>query len=288
MSGSNSWGVRFRPMPRPGSFSCARVHRRSTRRRIAGASEPRRERTRTIILGQVRDIEDRSKPLLGIAASWHTLRARGTEWRHHARLAEAFERGSTPPSGAGIATFTARHSSAVPGPTESAEPWSLWIEKPDLKRAEFMVGSERLTVVFRGDYWWSWSASRGARTNEGRTNNHHGAGPSEGLLQTTLLSHALHVEELSRGSVLGRDVIHLRGSPRTPTTAEDFRLMTRSLLPVGLGADEYLLTVDAGQGVLLRSEARTNGAPFLVLEMTEIAFDATFDAQTFILEHGDA
>ena len=150
----------------------------------------------------------------------------------------------------------------MPGPTESEEPWALWIEKPDLKRAEFMVGSDRLTVVFRGEDWWSWSASRGARSNEGRTNYHHGAGPSEGLLQTRLLPRALQLEELSRGSVLGRDLIHLRGSPRTPTTADDFRLMNGSLHPLGLGADEYLLALDAEQGVLLRAEARSAGAPF--------------------------
>jgi hypothetical protein len=232
-------------------------------------------------------MEERSEPLLGIVGSWHTLRARGTEWRHHARLTEAFERGSTPPSGAGIATFTSRHSSDAPGPTESEEPWSLWIEKPDLKRAAFMVGSERLTVVFRGGDWWSWSASRGARSNEARTNDHHGVGPSEGLLQTALLPRALQLEELSRGRVLGRGAIHLRGSPRTPTTADDFRLTTGSLHPLGLGADEYLLVLDAEQGVLLRSEARVAGVPFRVLEMTEIAFDTKIDAQTFVLEQGD-
>ena len=232
-------------------------------------------------------MDERSEPLLSIAGNWHTFRASGTEWRHHARLAEAFERGSTPPPGAGIATVSARLSSDVPGPSESEEPWSLWIEKPDLKRAEFMVGSELLTVVFRGADWWSWSASRGARSNDGRTNYSHGEGPSAGLVQSALLPRALQVAEISRGSLLGRDVIHLRGSPRTPTTAEDFRLMTRSLHPLGLGADEYLLALDAEQGVLLRSEARTAGAPFRVLEMTEIAFDANFDAQTFVLAQGD-
>jgi outer membrane lipoprotein-sorting protein len=231
-------------------------------------------------------MDERSEPLLGIAGTWHTFRASGTEWRHHARLAEAFERGGTPPPGAGIATVSARLSSDVPGPSESEEPWSLWIEKPDLKRAEFMVGGERCTVVFRGDYWWSWSASRGAQSNDGRTNYSHGEGPSAGLVQSALLPRALQVAEISRGSLLGRDVIHLRGSPRTPTTAEDFRLMTRSLHPLGLGADEYLLAVDAEQGVLLRSEARTAGAGFLVLEMTEIAFDEHFDSQTFVLEQG--
>jgi hypothetical protein len=170
-------------------------------------------------------MDDWGEPILGIAGNWQTLRAGGRDWRHHARLTEAFERGHTPPPGAGITTIRARHSSDAPGPPESEELWSLWIQKPDLKRAEFMVGSARWTVVFRGDHWWSWSPSRGARSNEGRTNYSHGQGPSEGLLETALLSRALRLKELSRGSMLGREAIHFRGSPRTPTTADDFRLM---------------------------------------------------------------
>lgn len=156
-----------------------------------------------------------AKPLLGIVGRWHSLRATGTEWRHHERLTDAFERGSTPPDGVGVTFIRARYVSALPEPSESRELWLLWIDKPDRKRAEFTVGDELVRVVFRGDHWWSWSHLRGIHTNDGRTDYGHGIGPSEGLLKTDLLSRALRVEEISRGTLVGRDVIHLRGSPRT-------------------------------------------------------------------------
>jgi hypothetical protein len=227
------------------------------------------------------DGED-AEPLLGIAGSWHSLRSTGTEWRHHARLLEAFERGSIPADGIGVTTLSVRDNSALAAPSESREPWLLWIDKPDLKRAEFMVGVELLTVVFHGDHWRSWSPSRGTHTNDGRTNFGHGAGPSEGLLNTHLLSRALHLKEVSRGTLLGRDVIHLRGSPTAIRTADDFRIMSKALHPFGLGADEYLFALDDEQGVLLRSEARTASVPFRIIEMAEIAFNVPFPTDAFV------
>ena len=227
---------------------------------------------------------ERGEPLLGIVGRWHSLRSAGTEWRHHDRLTEAFERGSTPPDGVGVTFIRARHVSALPEPSESRKPWLLWIDKPDRKRAEFMVGDELQTVVFRGDHWWSRSQSRGVHTNDGRTNYGHGLGPSEGMLKTDLLSRALRVEEVSRGVLVGRDVVHLRGLPRTIGTADEHFLMTHALHPFGLGADEYLFALDAEEGVLLRSEARTVGAPFLIIEMSEIAFDVPFPADAFVIK----
>ena len=228
--------------------------------------------------------DERGEPLLGIVGRWHSLRAAGTEWRHHDRLTEAFERGSTPPDGVGVTFIRARHVSALPEPSESREPWLLWIDKPDRKRAEFMVGDELQTVVFRGDHWWSWSRSRGIHTNDGRTNYGHGIGPSEGLLKTDLLSRALRVEEVSRGTLVDRDVLHLRGLPRTIGTADEHFVMTQALHPFGLGADEYLFALDAEEGVLLRSEARTVGAPFRIVEMSEIAFNVPFAADAFVIK----
>lgn len=212
--------------------------------------------------------DDSGEPLLGIVGRWHSLRTTGTEWRHHSRLTEAFERASIPPEGIGVTSVIARHTSALEAPSESREPWLLWIEKPDRKRAEFMVGAELWTVVFRGERWWSWSPSRGSNTNEGRPNFRHGGGPSEGLLTTNLLSRALHLEEVSRGTLLGRHVVHLRGSPRAIRTADDFQTMTQALHPFGKGADEYLFALDVEEGVLLRSEARTAGTPFLTSKWT--------------------
>lgn len=228
--------------------------------------------------------DERGEPLLGVAGSWHSLRATGTEWRHHARLTEAFDRGSTPPDGVRVTVVRARHESALASPSESREPWLLWIDKPDRKRAEFMVGDDLWTVVFRGDHWWNWSPARGVNTNEGRPNYGHGIGPSEGLLKTDLLTRALRVEEVSRGTLIGRDVIHLRGVPRTVRTADEHFLTSNALHPLGLGADEYLLALDAEEGVLLRSEARTVGEPFRMIEMSDIAFNVPFAADSFVIK----
>ena len=228
--------------------------------------------------------DEGGEPLLGIAGRWHSLRASGTEWRHHERLTDAFERGLIQPEGIAVTTVSARDLSVLEGPSESTEPWLLWIEKPGRKRAEFMVGTELHTVVFRGNGWWSWSPSRGSHTNEGRPNYGHGSGPCEGLLKTNLLSRALHLEEVSSGTVLGRDAVHLRGLPRTVTTARDFFLMSQALHPFGTGADEYLFALDVEEGVLLRSEARTAGNPFLIIEMDEIAFNVPFAADAFVLD----
>jgi hypothetical protein len=221
-----------------------------------------------------------TEPLLGIAGTWQSLRATGTDWRHHARHLEAFERASVPPSGIGVTTVTARFESAAAKPSESLHPWLLWIEKPELKRAEFVVGEELWTVAFRGDRWWSWSPSRGALSNEERPNHHHGAGPSDALLTADRLPGALHMEEVSRGRVLGRDVVHLRGAPRSVRTADDFRLVN-ALHPFGRGGDEYLFTLDAEQGVLLRSEARMAGEACRIIEVVEIAFDVSFAVDAF-------
>ena len=104
------------------------------------------------------------------------------------------------------------------------------------------------------------------------------------MLKTDLLSRALRVEEVSRGVLVGRDVVHLRGLPRTIGTADEHFLMTHALHPFGLGADEYLFALDAEEGVLLRSEARTVGAPSLIIEMSEIAFDVPFPADAFVIK----
>jgi outer membrane lipoprotein-sorting protein len=230
------------------------------------------------------DLEDGGEAVLGITGTWHTLHASGVEWRHHARLLEAFEIGTTPPPGSSGESVRISSSSGSPGPDEGNQPWSIWIERPTLKRAEFMVGDESVIVIFHGHTWWSWSPSRGAHDNIGRIRDTHGLGPSTGLLETQLLSRSLHLKELSRGTMLGRDVIHLRGSPRATITGHDHFRMMQALHPMGLGADEYRFALDAQQGVLLRSEARRASRPFLVLEMTEVRFDEHFDADMFAPE----
>jgi hypothetical protein len=57
------------------------------------------------------------------------------------------------------------------------------------------------------------------------------------------------------------------------------------LHPLGAGAEEYELVVDAEHGFLLRAEARLHGNPFQVLEMTEVRVDEELPVSVFIPEN---
>jgi hypothetical protein len=58
---------------------------------------------------------------------------------------------------------------------------------------------------------------------------------------------------------------------------------------LGVGADDYLISVDAERGVVLRIDARFREQPFTVIEMTEVEFDAELPPETFtiVLPHGE-
>ena len=56
------------------------------------------------------------------------------------------------------------------------------------------------------------------------------------------------------------------------------------LEPFGEGADDYLLSVDAEVGVILRLASRLRGEEFDVFEVLDIAFDEAFAEGTFRLE----
>src|SRR5262249_42955486 len=71
-------------------------------------------------------------------------------------------------------------------------------------------------------------------------------------------------------TVAGRAGIAVHASPRTQG----------EVIGLGLGAagaDEFELVVDAERGVLLRIEARLEGAPFDIVEFVEISFDEQLD-----------
>jgi hypothetical protein len=56
------------------------------------------------------------------------------------------------------------------------------------------------------------------------------------------------------------------------------------LEPFQEGADDYLLSVDAEVGVILRVASRLRGEKFEVFEVLDIAFDEVFAEGTFRLE----
>jgi hypothetical protein len=47
---------------------------------------------------------------------------------------------------------------------------------------------------------------------------------------------------------------------------------------------EYLLALDNKWAVLLRSEARIGGAPFRIIEMTQVTFNGELASETFAVE----
>jgi outer membrane lipoprotein-sorting protein len=151
------------------------------------------------------------------------------------------------------------------------------------QRAEFSVGDEQVAVVYDGDTYWSWSPSRGARTNAGRDNESHGLGSGPTLLDTVGLLSILRFSVLGQSQLLGRPAIEVAAEPRP--TPQFFPKMVLSAL--GRGADDYRFLVDNERGVLLRSEARLGGRPFRVIETSEVAFDEELPAETFRIDLPD-
>jgi outer membrane lipoprotein-sorting protein len=166
-------------------------------------------------------------------------------------------------------------------PEATEEIWRIWISPPDGMRAEFGVGTGTVSVVFRGDAWWSWSPSQGALTNGGR-GSRHGKGPAEPLLYPSRILPAVELEVLGMTEALSRPAYRVRAVP--VMADEDDIGRQFALGELGYRGDEYELLVDAEAGFLLRAETPRGGAPSSVLEFTEIAVDEDLPADTFTLQ----
>ena len=228
---------------------------------------------------------------------WRTLRAEGIEWTNPPLAREAFTRGidelpgrllgpnglktpsgflSTTSGSLGFISSTGDDASAFTDGFNTTETWKLWMEQPDRRRVEFEAGHRTVTAVWVGDTWWSWAPNRGAMTNAGDPHHGHGKGPSEALVETQTLVGVLDFEALNQEQFLGRDVVRVRATPRPQHMMSRF-----ALHGLGSGADDYLLSVDAERGVILRSEARLRDQPFKVIEMTDVTFDESLPPDTF-------
>jgi outer membrane lipoprotein-sorting protein len=209
---------------------------------------------------------------------WRSLRAEGREWRNQALNLEAFMRMVEQRRPGSFTVFgdTARGGE---GPEESESAWRLWMEGMDKVRSEFSVGDgETVTAVVDGRTWWSWSPSAGALTNEGSENAETGLGPGIALVHPAAILPAVDLE------IRGRTTRRARSAYRvlavSATGNDDEEEDSGLLHGIGSGAEEYELLVDAERGVLLRTEARLHGQPFLIIQIDDVAFDEELPADT--------
>jgi outer membrane lipoprotein-sorting protein len=221
---------------------------------------------------------------------WKTLRAVGREWRHNLLLSEVSQRhfaamqASHPPGASAQFTGYVPDGSQPPLPDESEDRWRLWMEREGRRRTEFSAGEGSITVVFDGPTWWSRSPHGLSMTNGGLENHRHGVGPSGALIDAAALLSALRLQFLGDDTLRGRDVFRVRGLPRTRIGQEpEYGLHGLG----GADADDYILSVDAERGVVLRSEARLRERPFMVIEMTEVEFDVDLPPETFVIDLPD-
>ncbi len=222
-------------------------------------------------------------------ARWNTAAAEGTEWRSTTLLTEAFTRS--------IQRDAVPVTDPSPQPDdplrdEQEEAWRLFIRRPETYRAEFDVGDERVEAVVKGRWWWSWSPSGGARTNDGRENYHHGLGVGEVLFRPADILAALHFDNPGTAQeIAGRPSFDVRAVPvevneRTPYDGEADYVKSR-LHGIGAGADEYRLCVDAETGILLRAQALLKGRPFRLLTITSLSLDRRLDDEIFHIDPPD-
>lgn len=118
-------------------------------------------------------------------------------------------------------------------------------------------------------------------TNEGGENAETGLGPGTALVHPAFILPALDLDIRTRTTKLGRPAYEVFA---VPTASNDQDEESSGLLHgIGSGAEEYELLVDGERGVLLRTEARLRGRPFLIVEMDEVTFDEELPADTFTL-----
>jgi hypothetical protein len=227
------------------------------------------------------DLEDVLELMRTSTGRWASLRIDGFEWRHLKTFHLAWEHHVTElRKRRSVTVMSAVRSERVEGgepPEESLERWRVWLAKPDKRRVQFQVGDEVVAAVFLGDWWWSWSPSRGFMTNGGAPNHSHGFGPAEGLIDHSGQIASLDLRVNGRSTFLSRPVFRVTVVPRL----DEHGVFDRTLHMLGTGADEYRLVVDREIGVLLRCEARYGGNAFRVIEADEVGVDEVFSQGTF-------
>lgn len=154
----------------------------------------------------------------------------------------------------------------------------VWLAPPDRAREEREGADDEGFGVRRGPLWWHYSPSSGATSNEHEPEVGGGIGEELWwLLDPAPLIGFLDFDSMADGRQAGRPALRVRAVPRDLAVGDAWPLFRLG----ADGADELLLDIDAERGALLRIEARFDGRPLFVSEVTEIAFDETFPDEVF-------
>jgi hypothetical protein len=116
-------------------------------------------------------------------------------------------------------------------------------------------------------------------TNDSDADQEFGLGPGLALLRPAGIAAALMFGRSAEGRSLGRDALLVEASPMGENDADDLARLAR----LGTGGDTYALTIDKATGILLRTEARSSGEPFRILEATEVALGRDLSGSAFSL-----
>ena len=210
---------------------------------------------------------------------WNSLRLTGTAWRNARHYHDAWERWVTATHSKGHGSVWYQVFATVTGhaPVEATVKWRLWQLKPNKIRTEFDVGFETVKALIVGDEWWSWTRSRGLKTNRGDPSSSHGVGPGGVLVDTPPLLSSLSLRTESRTTFASRSAYLVSGRP-VPTDRTSASFVQHALGP---GADRYELIVDAEIGVLLTTQAEWRHEAFYVLEVEDLGVNDKIDEQLF-------
>lgn len=194
------------------------------------------------------------------------------EWNHLARAAAAFERWTRASQGRAQALFghTGGH------PEESTTTYRLWWEGPGRFREQIGAPDPRHELVRDGERWWAASPDWGVVSSESE-----GGGPQQSalahLVEPGRLLGALRLEPAGSRNVAGRDALTAAGTPRPGDDGAGLVIHR-----LGAGAESIELAIDAERGIALHIAALFDREPFHSFEVTDIAFDETFPAETFV------
>jgi outer membrane lipoprotein-sorting protein len=199
----------------------------------------------------------------------------------HRRQAERWNRRP----GRGGSTLVAFSSSDRGGeepPDLHEERARFWWQPHDRLREEVEseTRGQTRTTVLNGDLWWTYSPDWGATSNvdlDEEARAQHGTGGGDRFQPLLDPSGLLAVLDFTEITEVG-DRLRVRARPRDDLEGR----VSHFHLHVFGGADEYELELDRVTGIVRRIASFLAGRELAVTELTDLALDEDFPADTFI------